>query len=73
MQANQNIFEIGKSECQHMTRKLYFTALQDKVDIIKDPGRSHMEKLKEDYLIPLKIEICKLVYIGIEIDQQHAS
>lgn len=50
-----------------MTRKLYFTILQVKVDIIKDPGRSHMEKLKEDYLSPLKIEIRKLVNMRIEI------
>ena len=41
---------IGKSDCQHMTRKLYFIALVDKGDIIKDPGRSHMEMLKKDWL-----------------------
>lgn len=47
MQPNQNIYRDWESECQHTTKKLIFTILQDKVDISKIPARSHIEKLKE--------------------------
>lgn len=66
MQGNQKIYGDWEKSMSAYDQKTIVT-LQDKSDISKVPRRSHVEKGKQDNLIPLKLDVCILVYIGVEV------